>query len=569
MKSPRDEVGDLDLDWPKAEPRDRGGVATAKGRTIALAVGFCAGFALLSARAVQIGLFRPVDEAGAAARAEVTLPRADIVDRNGVLLATSLSAHSLYADPKRIWDPVETARALRTVFPEMDEAAMVAKLSGKGRFVWIARRLTPRQKRAVWELAQPGLEFVEEPRRVYPMGALGGHVIGMVKTDGGGVMGIERALNDRLTTGDGATPVALSLDARVQHVVESELDAAARLHRAIGGAAIVMDVETGEVLSAASWPFADPNAPGANSFDAQVNRVTNARYEMGSTFKVFTVAVGLEDKVVTPDKGYDATAPLRIGEATIHDFHGKNRVMSVQEILSHSSNIGTVRIARDVGTERMRQFFERVGLMERSGGELMEAGAPLTPRKWSSIAAATASFGHGIAVSPLAVTAAYAAVSNGGRYVRPTFLARTSDAPPPATRQVLSPDTSATIVRMMREVVTEGTGGRADVEGYEVAGKTGTAEKAGPNGYDVNRRVSSFAGMFPANKPRYAILVLLDEPKGAAETGGVATAGVTAAPVVSRIVARSAHLLGVRPSKTFAQFAQDATPPQNAATEAQ
>jgi cell division protein FtsI (penicillin-binding protein 3) len=237
--------------------------------------------------------------------------------------------------------------------------------------------------------------------------------------------------------------------------------------------------------------------------------------------------------------------------------------------LAHSSNIGTVRIARDVGSERMRAFFGHVGLMEKAGGELGEAGAPLLPRRWSQIAAATASFGHGMAVSPLAVTAAYAAISNGGRYVRPTFLARDPAAPLPATRQVLSPETSRTIVGLMRDVVTDGTGARAEAEGYEVAGKTGTAEKAGPSGYDANRRVSSFAGVFPAREPRYAILVLLDEPKGAAATGGVATAGVTAAPVVSRIVERSAHLLGVRPVTSFAHYAQNTSPPQNAAPEAQ
>ncbi|MEN9855920.1 MAG: hypothetical protein RL186_1758 [Pseudomonadota bacterium] len=550
------------LDWPRAEPRDKGGLTTARGRTIALSVMFCAGFLGLSVRAIQIGLFRPVDEAASAARADATPPsnRADIIDRNGALLATSLVAHSLYADPKRIWDPVETAKALRTVFPDMSEAELVTKLSSKSRFEWIKRRLSPKQKQAVWALAQPGLEFIEEADRVYPMGRLGGHVIGSIQPDGKGINGMERAMNDRLTTSGGTQALRLSLDSRVQYLVETELAREASAQRAIGGAGIVMDVRTGEVLASASWPFMDPNKPETNSPNEQNNRATNSRFEMGSTFKVFTVAIGLEDNVITPYTTFDARAPMHIGGRTIHDFHGKNKMLSVVEILSHSSNIGTVRIARSVGAQRVKGFFERVGLMEASGGELGEAARPLLPRRWSDISAATASFGHGIAVSPMAVTAAYAAISNGGQYVRPTFLARDADSPV-SSRQVLSKETSKTIVDLMRKVVTEGTGRRAEALGYLVAGKTGTGEKAGPKGYDANRRVSSFAGVFPANDPRYAILILLDEPKGSADTGGVATAGLTAAPTVSRIVERIAPLLGVVPTRTLA-LADPAPPAQ-------
>jgi cell division protein FtsI (penicillin-binding protein 3) len=540
-------------EWPRAEPRDQGGVATARGRTFILSMMFVAGFVGLSGRAIQIGLFRPVDEAATAARADATPPskRADIVDRNGQLLATSLVAHSLYADPKRIWDPVETAKALRTVFPELNEAELVAKLSSHSRFEWLKRRLTPKQKQAVWALAQPGLEFVEESDRVYPMGRLAGHVIGSMQPNGNGINGMERAMNDRLMTGDGATPLKLSIDSRIQYLVETELAREASGQRAIGGAGILMDVRTGEILASASWPFMDPNKPEINSPNEQNNRVTNSRYEMGSTFKVFTVAIGLEDKVITPDTMFDARAPMRIGDETIHDFHGQNKMLSVVEILSHSSNIGTVRIARSVGAQRVKEFFNRIGLMDAAGGELAESAKPILPRRWSDITAATASFGHGIAVSPMAVAAAYGAISNGGNYVRPTYLARDQGAPV-SSRQVLSAETSTTLVGLMRKVVTEGTGRKAEAIGYLVAGKTGTGEKAGPNGYDANRRVSSFAGVFPANEPRYSILILLDEPKGSADTGGVATAGMTAAPSVARIVERAAPLLGVAPTRTLA-----------------
>jgi cell division protein FtsI (penicillin-binding protein 3) len=553
-------INDPTPEWPRPEPRDQGGIATMSGRTFMLAVMFCLGFVALSARAVQIGLFRPVDEAATAARADANQNkgRADIVDRNGRLLATSLVAHSLYADPKRIWDPVETAKALRTVFPELDEAELIKKLSSRSRFEWLKRRLTPKQKQAVWELAQPGLEFVEESDRIYPMGRLAGHVLGSMQPDGKGINGIERALNDRLTTGNPDTPVKLSIDSRIQYLVETELAKEASEQRAIGGAGIIMDVKTGEVIASASWPFMDPNRPEANTPNEQNNRATNSRFEMGSTFKVFTVAIGLEDRVITPDTMFDARAPMQIGRETIHDFHGQNKMLSVVEILSHSSNIGTVRIARSVGAIRVQEFFNRIGLMEASGGELLESARPLLPRRWSDISAATASYGHGIAVSPMAVAAAYGAISNGGHFVRPTFIARDVGSPV-SSRQVLSQETSTTIVDLMRKVVTEGTGRRADAEGYLVAGKTGTGEKAGPNGYDVNRRVSSFAGVFPANEPRYSILILLDEPKGSAETGGVATAGLTAAPAVGRIVERAAPLLGIAPQRTMALL----TPPQS------
>jgi cell division protein FtsI (penicillin-binding protein 3) len=518
-----------------------------------LSLMFCAGAIGFAGRAIQIGLFRPVDEAATAARADAIAPykRADIVDRNGQLLATSLVAHSLYADPKRIWDPVETARALRTVFPDLKESELVAKLSSRSRFEWIKRRLSPQQKQAVWALAQPGLEFVEESDRVYPMGRLAGHVIGSMQPSGTGINGMERAMNDRLMTGDDANPLKLSIDSRIQYLVETELAREASAQRALGGAGIIMDVRTGEVIASASWPFMDPNRPETNSPNEQNNRVTNSRYEMGSTFKVFTIAIGLEDKVITPETLFDARAPMHIGEETIHDFHAQNKIMSVVEILSHSSNIGTVRIARSVGAPRIKAFFKTIGLMEASGGELAESARPLLPTRWSDIAAATASFGHGIAVSPMAVAAAYGAVSNGGHYVRPTYLAR-DEGSTIISRSVITQETSETLVSLMRKVVTEGTGRRADALGYLVAGKTGTSEKVGPGGYDANRRVSSFAGVFPANEPRYSVLILLDEPKGSVETGGVATAGLTAAPTVARIIERAAPLLGIAPTRTLA-----------------
>jgi cell division protein FtsI (penicillin-binding protein 3) len=554
--SPADRELEAVTDWRAGGPQDAAtALSRLRRRATAVMLCFCGGFLLLAGKATSVALFRPVDpstrQASAAASAEA---RADIVDRNGVVLARTLPAPSLYADPENIWDVRETATALRSVFPELDQADLEAKLARDSRFVWIKRRLTSEQRRQVRALAQPGLYFIEENRRFYPNGLLAGHVLGGVNDAGRGLMGVEAALDRQLAASGADGQIRLSIDARVQHVAEQALDEAVQLHRAIGGVALVMDARTGEMLASASWPMLDPAQASTAPPDVQLNRATHTVFEMGSTFKVFTVAAGLDEGVVSPEKLYDATRPLRIGNWTISDFHGQNRMMTVSDILAHSSNVGTVRIADEVGPERLRGFLERLGLLDRAGAELRGA-APLVPQRWSRIENATISYGHGINVSPISVMAAYSAIANSGVYIQPTYLARPANAPAPQGRQVVSLETSLTIVSLMREVVAHGTGRRAEAEGYMVAGKTGTANKPRPGGgYDINRRVSSFAGVFPADDPRYAVLVLLDEPKGAAATGGVATAGVAAAPAVSRIVSRSAPLLGVMPRTTLASL---------------
>jgi cell division protein FtsI (penicillin-binding protein 3) len=555
---PADMAGDdRVLDWRAGGPQP---VATAlprlRGRATGVMVCFCVGFTLLAGKAFSVALFRDVDQASRQASAEArSEERGDLVDRNGIVLATSLPAPSLYADPEFIWDADETATALRTVFPEFDQEELRQRLMRKGRFVWIKRRLTPEERARVHALAQPGLGFVNENRRVYPNGMLAGHVLGGVNENGEGIMGLEAALDGQLQAAGQDGQVQVALDSRVQHVAEQALDKAAREQRAAGGVALVMDARTGEMLASASWPMIDPAGAGQAPPNMQLNRATHAVFEMGSTFKVFTIAAGLDEGILSPTKLYDATKPLRIADRVISDFHGQNRMMTVSEILTHSSNIGTALIADDVGPDRLREFFRALGLLDRAGAELRGA-APLIPRRWHRIENATISYGHGINVSPISVMAAYSAIANSGIYIQPTYLARAHGAPPPQGRRVVSLATSQTIVELMREVVQHGTGRRADAEGYLVAGKTGTANKAlpGGGGYDANRRVSSFAGVFPADNPRYAVLVLLDEPKGSAATGGVATAGVAAAPAVSEIVSRSAPLLGVMPRPALASL---------------
>lgn len=548
--------------WEAHADRAGAGTVAARSRIIAMAMLFVLGFLGLSARAVQIAIFRPVDEAGTAARAATPLAidRADIVDRNGELLATTLPTWSVFADPRKVWDARETAQALRTVFPDIDADAMEAKLESRSRFVWVRRRLTPAQRQAVWALGQPGLDFVEEPRRLYPQGSLAAHLLGWTGLDGKGASGLEFALNRRLTEKNGVEPVKLSIDRRVQYVVERELDTLARAQNVKGAVGMMMDIRSGEVLAMASWPTYDANAAGRATDNEKFNRASLSRFEMGSTFKVFTVAVGLDNGVITPTQGYDASRSLHINGATISDFHAQNRFLSIQEILSHSSNIGSAKIALDVGAPRLREFYERTGLLNKAPIELKDSASPLLPNRWDNLTVATASYGHGIAVSPVALLTAFSAVTNGGNYVTPTLLARTStDAV--ELRRAMKAETSVQMVKFLRDVVTDGTGGQADAVGYEVGGKTGTAEKVGANGYDKNRRVSSFVGVFPTSEPRYAVFVLLDEPQGNAETHGLATAGWTAAPAVSRIVARTAPMLGIDPVRALAQ----ADAPQNAA----
>ncbi len=510
-----------------------------------LGIVFLSGFAILALRVSYITIFRDVDIARSTAQAETEKqkPRADIVDRNGVLLATSLTSYSLFADPARIWDPRETAQAIISVFPDMNEADLIAKLSSTKRFVWIKRRLTPREKHAIWAMGQPGLEFETEALRTYPLGHSAGHILGGLNDNGEGISGLERGLHGLLNNNESG-PVRLSIDSRVQFVLESELSEAAVKYSAANGVAAIMDIRTGEIMGAASWPFMNPNDYNANSAYSRENRVINSVYEMGSTFKAFTFAAALNDGKITPESQFDTSRALRLGDFTINDFHGQNRILSAREVLEHSSNIGTGLVSRTLGTSRLVEFYSQIGLLKRVSAEFSGVPSPILPKKWGATSSVTASYGHGIAVTPLAVLAAYGAITNGGIYLRPTMLARQEGAQVTGTR-VLSPEASRQILGLLRDVVTTGTGRAADNEFFPVAGKTGTADKATKGGYDVNRRVSSFAGVFPANEPRYAILFLLDEPKGI--NGGAATAGIVTAPSVSRIVGRVSPMLGLLP----------------------
>ncbi len=469
--------------------------------------------------------------------------RANILDRNGEILATSLRTASLYADPKLVQNPKLAARRLARLLPGLPRNEAYALLTSKRRFIWIRRHLTPRQQYAINRLGIPGLYFQHEERRVYPHGHLAAHVVGFTGVDNRGLSGIEKSFDEALRNGSG--PLKLSLDVRVQHILADEIAGAMQRFQAIGGTGVVMDVTNGEVLGLVSMPDFNPNRPGAASPDAMFNRATLGIYEMGSTFKIFTVAMALESGTATIESVYDASEPIRVARFRIHDYKPKNRWLSVPEILMYSSNIGAAKIAMEIGTTRQQSYLAKLGLLDQAHLELPEIGSPLAPEPWREINLMTIAYGHGLAVSPLQLTSAVATVVNGGVALPATLLQQ--PATPPEGMRVFSTKTSERMRRLLHLVVDQGTGSHAVAKGYLVGGKTGTAEKDTAKGYARKALRSSFVGAFPMHDPRYAIFVMLDEPKGDKATFGYATGGWVAAPLVGRIVTRMAPLVGVAP----------------------
>ena len=452
----------------------------------------------------------------------------------------------LEADEAEAAAKLAPAIRLATALPGINVKAIEKKLRSDRGFVWLNRHLTPRQQYAVNHLGIPALNFQHEARRIYPLGSLASHALGFTDIDNKGLAGIERYFDKELRTRQ--DDMALSIDVRVQHVLEHELSAAVKKFSAIGAAGLVMDVNTGEVIAMSSLPRFDSNRPGAIEQALHFNRTTLGVYEMGSTFKIFTTAMALDAGTVSLRGGYDATNPIHISRFTIRDFHAKKRWLSVPEIFMYSSNIGTAKMALDVGISGHQNFLSSIGMMKPVGIELSETGAPLSPNRWREINSMTISFGHGLAVSPLHLVAGVSAMINGGIYRTPT-LVRRDPAEIPRGKRVVTAETSSKMRRLMRLAVENGTGGKAAAPGYIVGGKTGTAEKASSRGYKAKALISSFVAAFPMHKPKYVILALLDEAKGTKETRGYATGGWVAAPVVGAVVQRIAPLLGLHPIK--------------------
>ena len=525
---------------------------TCRNRLVAAAALFAVVFVVVALRLAGIVAFAGSGAEAHAGRIRPIAPpvpvRADIIDRNGSLLATTLDSPSLYADPRQILDAGEATRALVSVLPQLSAAEVQAKLTSGKSFVWLKRHLTPRQVYDVNKLGIPGFQFQHEERRVYPFSDLAAHVVGYCGIDNTGLAGVERALDDK-TKGSGQ-PVELSLDARVQFILHEELSQVIVDFSAKGGAGIIMDVRTGEIIGMVSLPDFDPNHPGAmdpaEAKERIFNKITLADYEMGSVFKIFNTAMALDSGVATMTSVYDATNPIHIGRFTIEDYHGKHRRLSVPEIFMYSSNIASAHMAVAAGAQRQRSFLARLGLLKPVPIELDELAKPHYPSTWREVNVMTIAFGHGIAVSPLHLITGVSAVVNGGVLHRPTLLKLPPGATP-AGEQVMSPKTSEQMRKLMRLVVELGTAKLAAAPGYVVGGKTGTAEKNAGGHYLEKKLLSSFIGAFPMQDPRYAILLLLDEPHGTKQSHGYATAGWTVAPATSRIIQRIAPLLGVPP----------------------
>ncbi len=486
---------------------------------------------------------------------QASASRPDLVDRNGEVLATDIKTASLYAEPRRIVDVDEAIEKLLTVLPDLDYEQAYRRLDSDAGFVWLKRQLSPRQQADIMALGVPGLGFRTEKRRFYPGGPTASHILGLVNVDNKGIAGMEKYVDEQgladlqalgLAARDTLEPVQLSIDLRVQYLLREELVSALDRYKAVAAGGVILNARTGEVVAMASVPDFDPNNPH-NALDKdRLNRMSAGVFEMGSTFKVFTTAMALDSGLVSINDSFDASRPLRFGRFTINDFHGKRRVLSVPEVFIYSSNIGTEKMADVVGIEGHREFLKRIGLLDRMATELPEVARPTEPAEWKKLNSVTISYGHGMATTPLQTAVAGAAMINGGKLIPPTFLKRSEEEAMEVATQVISERTSEHMRYLFRLNSEKGSGRRADVEGYNVGGKTGTAEKVINGRYSKDVRFNAFIAGFPINDPDYLVLVIIDEPKPEREGIG-ATAGLNAAPMVHNIIRRAAPLLGVKP----------------------
>jgi cell division protein FtsI (penicillin-binding protein 3) len=509
-------------------------------------------YAAIAGRLVYFGLLEPEGPSGPVSR--VTASRPDIVDRNGQVLATDIKTASLFAEPRRIVDADEVIEKLSTVLPDLQVEQVYHKLKSGTGFVWLKRQLTPRQQSDIMALGLPSIGFRTEKRRFYPGGPTASHILGLTNIDNKGIAGLEKYIDDQgladlqasgLAVADDLKPVQLSIDLRVQHIVRDEIAQAVERYHAIAAGAVVLNVKTGEVLAMSSVPDFDPNNP-FNALDKdRLNRMSAGLYEMGSTFKSFTTAMALDSGKVTLESRFDATRPITIGRQTIRDFHAKRRVLTVPEVFIYSSNIGSAREADVVGIQGHREFLQRVGLLDRMQTELPEVAKPTEPKVWKKVHSITIAFGHGVSTTPLQTAVAAAALMTG-TLLPPTFLARTEEEAQAVGQKVVSDYTVESMRYLYRLNAEKGSGKRAEVPGYRVGGKTGTAEKVVNGRYSADKRFNAFLAAFPMDDPQFIVLSIIDEPKPE-KPGMGATAGSNAAPIVANIIRRSASLLGVKP----------------------
>ena len=486
----------------------------------------------------------------------VATARPDILDRNGQIIATDVKTPSLFAEPRKIIDVDEAVELLTAVLPDLDANEVRERLSSKRGFVWLKREITPSQQRDIHRLGIPGVGFLTENKRVYPNGPIVSHEIGYVNIDNQGIAGIEKWLDGQglaalhmagLATDQLQRPVNLAVDLRVQYALREELMAARDKFKAKAAAGVIADVNTGEIIAMVSEPDFDPNNPRIANDPDHLNRLTTGVYEMGSTFKALTLGMALDSGRISLSSSFDARMPLRYGKFEINDFHAQRRVLTVPEIFTYSSNIGTARMALSLGVEYHKAFLRKLGQLDRLRTELPESADPLVPKHWGELNTVTIAFGHGLSVAPLQAVMGISALVNGGKLIPPTFLKRGEEEADRLAKRVIKPETAEKMRYLMRLNVEKGTATRANVMGYYVGGKTGTSEKVVGGRYSKTKVLTSFTAILPADKPRYLLLIMLDEPQGLPETHGFSTSGWNAVPVGAKVIERVAPLLDIRP----------------------
>ncbi|KAA9387503.1 penicillin-binding protein 2 [Neorhizobium galegae] len=529
--------------------------AQAKNRVGLLIAGFTVFYCVIGGRLMQYGVAQPLTTSSILPADRLLASRPDLVDRNGAVLATDIRTVSLFAEPNKIIDADEVIEKLATVLNDLDVKGTYSKLTSNSRFQWLRRQLTPKQQSQILALGIPGIGFRPEKRRFYPGGPTAAHVVGYVNIDNRGVAGMERYVDNQgladlaavgMTSSQPLEPVKLSIDLRVQSIVRDVVTEAISKYSSIGAGAVVLDVHTGEIVAMASAPDFDPNNPAEGGEEGWFNRMSNGTFEMGSTFKSFTIAMGLDSGKVNLQSTFDARFPIRIGGFTIKDFHGKGRALSVPEIFQYSSNIGTAKIADTVGIEGHKDFLTKLGLLTKMHTELPEVASPSQPREWKKINSVTISFGHGVSTTPLQTAVAGAALVNGGKYIPPTFLPRNRAEADKVATQVLKPSTSKDMRFLFEWNGANGSGRNARVAGFNVGGKTGTADKVVNGRYAHDKNFNAFLAAFPMDNPQYVVLTFCDEPK-TDKGNGAALAATSAAPMVKEIITRAAPILGVKP----------------------
>ncbi|MEI9418458.1 peptidoglycan D,D-transpeptidase FtsI family protein [Mesorhizobium sp. Cs1321R2N1] len=524
-----------------------------KARIVMTMAVFFGIFSTISGRLVYLGFQTPDLSGGPQSR--VTASRPDIVDRNGEVLATDIKTASLFAEPRRIVDADEAIEKLSTVLPEIDYEQTYHKLKSGAGFVWLQRQLTPKQQADIMQLGIPGFGFRTEKRRFYPSGETSSYIVGLTNIDNQGISGMEKYIDEQglsdlqasgLAVAKDLRPVKLSIDLRVQHVVRDEIAAGLERYRAMGAGAVVLNVKTGEVVAMASVPDFDPNNPYNAQDKDRLNRMSAGLYEMGSTFKSFTSAMALDSGKATMSSRFDASHPIRVGHQAIHDFHGKNRVLSLPEVFLYSSNIGSAREAELVGIEAHREFLHRLGILEKMQTELPEVARPTEPKVWKQVNSFTIAFGHGVSTTPLQAAVGCAALVNGGFLMQPTFLVRSQEDAMAAAKKVVAEKTVEGMRYLYSLNAEKGSARNARVPGYRVGGKTGTAEKVINGRYSKELNFNTFVAAFPMDDPQYLVFTIADAPHPE-KPGMTDVAANNAGVMAGNIIRRAAAMLGVKP----------------------